>query len=463
MVGTHPGYLSGTLELGVDPALNYPGRDLFLSEAGSISLEVRDQLTNVPLANVPVQLVGSTFMIAQTDGDGIINFANVPQGEYRLCAVDATDEYRNQCYPDQLLPLGDDLSATAPLSLASGESLSLAMGLVAGASISGTLTDAYTGLPIVQPNARYAFYAATGELLYNSEMATTASGDYRLAGLPELDVHLVVGGFSELITNYYWNRELYPELPCLADCQVSAGELLQTSIVAPLTDVDFSLFPGAIVRGSVVDQISGLPIEGITVQVYEPFLLGGWVALRSGVSASAGAFEIAGLRPQANMRIGALSESSYIREAWQDRPCFDSCANGDSFDLSPEQVQENLDFDLEPGFGISGRSYEFSTGAGVRASISLVKPDGELLYRLQTDADGNYQIPPIAPGTYLAYARVFGPQGQEQCQVYQVQSCGPTAGLVDLSNATPIIVTGANTVQGIDFDLISYVFVDGFE
>src|SRR5688572_20537608 len=163
--------------------------------AGSLQGVVVRDATGGPLAKATVELRGGQFeQTTTTENDGRFYFRNIPAGAYEVTVR------RDGFAPTEVgqkWPGGPGV----PLQLRPGQTVSdLTVRMVAAASISGRIADS-AGQPL--PNAQVQALKSTfqGELrvlLPVQQVRTTATGEFRLYGLPagRYFVNVIVPGYS---------------------------------------------------------------------------------------------------------------------------------------------------------------------------------------------------------------------------------------------------------------------------
>jgi len=130
---------------------------------------------------------------------------------------------------------------------------------------------------------------------------------------------------------------------------------------------------------------------------------------------------------------------------------------GEPIDLGLEDSIEGIAFDLEFGGTISGRIVDVATGEAIPEATSwvdLFTREGDFIGRGFASSSGDYTVRGFAralsPGTYLAFGGSFDHVHQVHsgvdCPRFEVLSC-------ELSQATPVTVTNATDLAGIDFAL----------
>jgi hypothetical protein len=210
------------------------GVDFELLRRGRITGAVTDAATGLPISSVYVsafRLDGSWVAEGYTSATGAYQIANLPAGSYRI----GTDSslHRNEMY-DDLACAGscDGTTGTAVTVQTSLETPGIDFALNRLGSISGRVVDGVSGDPL----SSYVYLLDAGGQTVVSVSAY--SGLFTLAGLEPGTYYLLAREDS-----YYgtYQDELYPDVPCQPDCDVSEGTPIEVGLGSVLTGYDFSL------------------------------------------------------------------------------------------------------------------------------------------------------------------------------------------------------------------------------
>ncbi len=210
------------------------GIDFALSSGGTITGKITDALTGLPLAyrfflflyDAGGGLAGVQF----TDANGFFAFSGLHTGSYFV----ATDfnGYLDVLYNGMPCPIDCDPTFGTPIAVTFGSTTSgIDITLGTGGAVTGTVTDAVTGLPLANQYS-VKLYDAGGNLL-DSE-GTDATGSYRFAGLPD-------GSYFVTMATADYSDELYDDLPCPFGCAVTGGTPIVVSSDSTTSGIDFAL------------------------------------------------------------------------------------------------------------------------------------------------------------------------------------------------------------------------------
>lgn len=232
------------------------GVDFVLEPAGRIAGMVTEDGTNVPIQNARVEifndaasLVGST--ITDSNGDftvsGLATDTYYAKTDTSFLAGDYLDELYDgfDCDPDCDVTTGTGIAVAATQTTV-GVDFSLGQ----GGSISGTVTEDIDG---VLPTGIGGFIVRIFDEAGTDVGAalTDVTGAYTVTGLPSGNYHARTYDPSD--SDYL--DELYDDIPCTPDCDVTTGALIAVSAPAETSGIDFALlFPNADLQISKTDS-----------------------------------------------------------------------------------------------------------------------------------------------------------------------------------------------------------------
>lgn len=417
------------------------GIDFVLDRLGKVRGVVTRTSPAAPVASERVEVyddsgdwVGSDY----TASDGSYEVYGLPRGQYfvRTDTASYFDELYDDlpCEPDCVVTTG--VPVNVPLNVpVSG----IDFALVAKASIEGNVTDADTADPL---EVSVYLYDTSGSYL-SSYSTYSPRGYYRFDGLAAGTYFLRAGSSYQ---SYYLTHEgeLYDDLPCEPDCDVTTGTPVVTTTTSQVTGIDFELNRRGSIGGTVTDAATGLPISS-TIQVYR---LDGTYATQD-YSATDGSYEVVNL-PAGSYRVGTASDL-YRDEMYDDVPCGSACDTtmGAVVTVQSKLETAGIDFALDRLGSISGSVRSAASGALLGSYAYLLDTAGGTV--AWTDAySGFFELEAVNPGTYYLVAREDSYSGTYQDEVYPDVPCQPDC---DVTEGLPIVVGLGSVLTGYDFRL----------
>ena len=286
-------------------------------------------------------------------------------------------------------------------------------GMTRGATISGTVTDEDTGLPIAGIKMRA--HPVSEDRREASDTETDFEGRYTLRGLAP-------GAYVVRTRDYQrgYILEFFNDSP-----KFDLADPITVDGADAIDGIDFQLKLGAIISGRVIDADTGDPIAD--ANIYASLIDGrgnAWTNTDSG-----GRYTLPGVPSGAvDIRVQA---HGYIEEHLRLR-------------VEGAERLTGADIELGTGASISGRVVDAETGVPIsRVHVRVETNNGDCCNGSDTDFDGRYEIAGLAPGTYFVKAE--GGRGGYMGVFY--------GGALDWDGATPVTVTRTSPATGIDFQL----------
>ncbi len=398
-----------------------------------------------PLPNINVDLEQGWYGTC-TDASGHFTMDNVPYGDQYIRAGGDWNwcENKYSIYVREYYQEKIRLSEATALSISAGSDLKTGINftLTTGGTVRGRVNSAATGLPLANVHVAASIYTNNDEW-YWGNFTTGASGVYTITGLPAGDYRVRIDDMWGIPDGYA--REFYPNTP-----NYDLAQPIAVPAGGTISNIDFALEPGGIIRGRVVDQDTGLPLPNINVNA-DPGL--GW-----GISActnSNGEYELRAL-PYAGYRLQGGNDwswcgttfSPYIREYFSDALRYDQATVLQVNSTTP--ILNNTDFGLLKGGMITGKVTAQQGGqplANVHVAASIYTNNDEWYWsNMWTDATGVYTVTGLPEGNY----RVRVDDGNGIPAGYAQQYYDHT---VDWSAAKSLHIAGTLKLTGIDFAL----------
>ncbi|HZP64788.1 MAG TPA: carboxypeptidase regulatory-like domain-containing protein [Rudaea sp.] len=306
---------------------------------------------------------------------------------------------------------------------------------VTPATISGSVKDAATGLPITD-----AQILACGGFGYCGNSASVdQTGSYSLStNAGTYYVFAVANGYV---------AEVYPNAACLPgsyayDISHCPAERAQTVVLtdgSTLTNTDFSLSVGHSIRGDVRGA-ANQPLNWAWVWIYDD----AGNALTAGFTDSAGHYAFSVL-PDASYKLVAKADG-YTAQMYYQVNCGNSC----NLSLASPATVAGADIG-GANFALTQQAAVFGTVTGTggkplqNSNVSVVDGNGTVYANGWTDQYGHYSAGPLSPGNYYVYASSQG----YFSQILNGIDCGPDC---LKSGGTPTGVTIATPAQQVEAD-----------
>jgi hypothetical protein len=310
--------------------------------------------------------------------------------------------------------------------------------LAAASSISGTVSDENTkagigGMEVCPTPRPYTIETECVE--------TSASGHYELAGLP---------GGNYLVYFSAWRNNLKYVSEFYKDKRYSYEADLLSLGAAENATLNAELAEGGSISGTVTDENTGLPIEGIFACAIDHE----GIPPRCASSDADGEYTLHGL-PSGEYRVEfeGNNEVNYLRELYKDA---ETWAAATKVSVTAPAMTAGIDDELAPGAQILGHVSQVSTGTPLaKVFVCALEPaPGEREGCDTTDSEGNYAIRSLAAGTYLVAFELeyppFGPPGPSALQWWD--------GASTEAEADPIEIAPPETRSGIDGQIAKEIF-----
>jgi protocatechuate 3,4-dioxygenase beta subunit len=364
------------------------------------------------------------------------------------------------------IPCRDSLCTGArgtPIPVTAGRTTpNIDFSLAEGGVISGVVTDAATGKPVVW--ARVHFYSPDGKQVDTADAA--ANGRYASGGMPTgtyLAVAAVQDSRSSLAPQVYKGRPCAP--PTALKCDPKGGTPIVVTAPGSTTGIDFALASGGTISGAVTVAATGKPIPGARVAVYSGPLEAGFAANattdqdgRYQVSGlPGGAYYVRAVPPDTGHDFGRSDPAfaGLLDQAYPGVGCTSGACEprvkGEPVVVGGGAVVTGVDFRLRPGATVSGRVTDASSGKAVnRATVYFHAASGVIAGSGRSDFEGKYASSPLPPGQY--YLRIEPPD--EAPLAGALHPAVPYwLGNLSVKSGAPVIVEEGSVVTGKDFAL----------
>ncbi|MCX5922732.1 MAG: carboxypeptidase regulatory-like domain-containing protein [Candidatus Dependentiae bacterium] len=315
----------------------------YASAAAIIAGTVTDSVTGLPISGALVEAFrGNQVRYSTTTiGDGTYSLSGIEPSVYTL--IISAPGYQTQ---------------SVGVNPRNGQVTIVDIALVPnGGTISGTVTNAITTLPIA---------GATIEVFQDNTLigqaTTNGSGGYSVP-------NLAPGNYVVLATAAGFESHVEG-----ANVQVSA-----------ITVVDFALAttPGSI-AGTITDSVSTNPIVGAVVQVFD-----GTILVNFADTDGSGNYTFADLAPGSYTVVASAAD-------------YQSKAVG-AIVVASATTTVDIALNSNPG-SITGLVTNAANGAGIAGSVVEVFQNHTFIASALTDENGNYSITGLAAGDYIVVA-----------------------------------------------------------
>lgn len=390
-------------------------------------------------------------------------FEGVAAGAVQVCAQSADDPWIGECHGDQHLPFTDDPGAITPLELEAIASLEIVLRLDRGGTLTGIVSDRHRDAALADARLELTLFDFPGSRSRTLAIRSGADGRYAVAGLPPGAYRLQMHGVAP-----HYTPMRYPGIDCIAieDCLGNSGSYVGLNGTAVADNLGFELFPGAVLRGSVQQAGSGLPLSGVAVHAWQAGATG-LQRVASATSTGDGTYELAHVPPGAATRLGSDNFSGFLDRGWPDAACASpDCTGGTSF-VPAHGVAAGYGFALPRGRGIAGTLTVAATpspapGATIDVYRVAAGPP-QLAWTGTVSPNAAYATRGFEAGTYYVRARLDTTAAD--CLDHAGVDCPAGGGPPDPQRATPIVLPAAATdATGIDFLFRpDAMFGDGYE
>jgi len=224
-----------------------------LSPGGGITGTVTDASTGTPLGGVTVQVFSSTgaqLASVASNASGVYSFVGLAPGNYFVRTfVSAALNYVDEAY-NNIPCVPCTITTTTPVAVVgTGTTAGINLALSPGATITGTIVDAGTGLP--KANVIVTAFSSTGSSL-KSSLGSNAAGVYVIKGLPA-GTYYARSAFSA-----FFVTELYNNVPCPYNaCAVTSGAPIVLGSGTTQSGINFTVTPNG-PKDLVIDFGAGL-------------------------------------------------------------------------------------------------------------------------------------------------------------------------------------------------------------
>ncbi len=351
-----------------------------LSVAASIKGKVVDKSSGMSLQWVHVHAyphgqswgeLDSTY----TDGSGNYILSHLPTGDYDIY-FNELNGYISQWYHNSF----DQTQATMVSAVQSNQVILNDEQMVQPGSITGTVTDDTTGNPL---ESVYVQLYHAGDSSYTASAWSDAGGNYQFNNLiPATDyqVFFSISGYADQWYSVKATRD--------------TADLISVSSGQTTANVDGSLYQRGSIAGTVTDEVSGMAVYNVRVDMYDA----GGTLLDTKYTNPQGGYLFGNLPTGTNLL--KFSHADYITEWYNNQT---NQASATPIVVSGTGVQ-TADAALANIGQIAGQVIAQDTSnvlAGI--NVNAYTPAGVYVRGTTSDTNGNYAVGGLAPGSYQIY------------------------------------------------------------
>lgn len=417
--------------------------DFSLSTYGAFRGRVLDSSTGFPVDYAEVltyRADGTLIGYDYADETGGYVSGGLLAGTYFAVASSGThlDELWD-AHPCQ--PSCDPTTGT-PIAVTFGQTRDgIDFGLDLGGGVTGRVTEAVTGESL--NGVPVEVFDAAGMGVWSDY--TNGFGSYAARDLPAGTY------FARLRKTKTHLGQLWNGLPCEGDCAVTVGTPIPVSTGSATTGVDFALVSLGKISGTVTDAITGQPIGGIYVTVYNAS--GTYLGYR--YTSANGTYRVTGLT--AGNYFARADASGYVAQLYDGIACPTPCTvtGGTPIPVALSAETPGVDFALVPYGKIAGTIRDAVTGLPLSyRNVAIHDADGDIVGYAYSGAGGTYSYSGLQPGSYFVATTGSTDYVDE---LWENLDCGAPC---DVTRGTPVVVAFGVITSGIDFDLRLPYFSD---
>jgi hypothetical protein len=405
----------------VTPRTTTPGVDAALGSGASVSGTVTEDGSGDPLENVYVCVFdqANVYECDYSGIDGTYDVGGLPSGNFTVGFSDFTGAHINEFFDDVTdFELATPVTTTVP-----NETANIDASLGLAGSISGTVIEDGTGDPLQDI---YVCSEGVDNGAFNCT-TTAADGTYTIGGLATGNYTVNFRDFDGIYVNEFF------------DDATDSDSATPVSVTAPndTAGIDAGLATGGSISGTVTEDGSGDPLDGISVCAAGEDVN----AYSCTGTAADGTYTVGGL-PSGNFRVQFTDYSAiHLDEYFDDVVQYDAAT---LVGVTAPDATAGIDAGLSTGGSIAGTVTEDGSGdplEDVQVCASGVNTDYSSC--ADTAADGTYSIGPLPDDSYRV-------DFQDFAGTYLREYFDDAA---NYDSATPVVIAAAADATGIDAGL----------
>lgn len=371
-----------------------------------------------------------------TDFDGLYQIPGLSNGTYYLRTDVGYENYVDEWHED-IPVVGWTVPVEAlPVVVGGGLTNTVDFVLEVGGSISGRVTDAWSG---AISNVWVDVYDLDESRLKSG--LTGTDGRYEVFGVPP-------GTFLVRTDSYGQNYvdEWYDDVPVVPWGIPSEADVVVV-VVSQVTDnVDFTLEEGSSISGRVTTATGSIPLPDVWVDAHDED--GSWI--RSGLTGGDGRYVVEGLSATTTYARTYAIGIPYADEWYDNIPVLgvDVSAGAAALELAVGSVRTGIDFDLAPEAVISGVVTSSAGGPVSGAMLDAYTEEGVWVGSAETDGSGAYAFSRLPQGNF--FLRTYAGETNLVDEWYDDV---PLSGVEIDPEADVVYAQAGTTNAGIDFGL----------
>jgi hypothetical protein len=416
------------------------GIDFSLLRLGSIAGSLKAADTLEPVAG-RVEIFNQGGFYVDSDFGAEFHVRFLDPGSYFVATnLFFGTEFQNEVWQDHPCAAECNVTGGTPVAVALGETADgIEMLLDRFGGIEGRVVASSGGAPLEGIHLS-AYQVATGTWVRSA--TTDQQGFYRLAGLAP-------GSYKVTADSPLYRSEIFDGIFCAeGSCDPSLGQTIAVALGQTTAGIDFSLERLGFFGGTVRDQASQQPLQGVRVEIYSA---GGFWG--SYYTDEAGAYTTGGFADGSYFAaVYTSSDSEYLSEIYSGIDCR-SCppaSSGTAIPVSVGTSRLDIDFTLVKGGSITGLVVAAGDLASAGGSVIAYDSVGQVVASVSIGGDGSYSLLGLGAGNYFLMA---DPGSIELAtEVWPNLVCQPNAACTPLAGTAVEVELGAATIANFALD-----------
>ena len=448
---------------------NTSGIDFQLNLGSTVSGTVYEDDGTTAITDSDLQIVAFTgtnpcdlqyFKEVQVNSDGTYSIPGLSPGNYYLQTNSGTSFYIPEYWASNASVVECSSAEVITVS-ADTPTENINFQLSEGGSMSGTVFQANGTDPLTGTEICVDIYKTnpcnTGDWeRIGGNCINQNSGIYHISGVPAGDYYVYTNTFNSEYQQEWWTSSgSDPDCTNATPVHIEASQDTQ--------GVNFQLDFGNTVSGNLIDEATGANITnhpGMQVKLYAGDPCGSQQYLNSVEVAPDGTFSIAGIA-DGSFYLRTDTANEYLNEWYTGSGSDPDCSNAVLVSVSDNQVLTDVNFYLSKGARISG--HVFSSDGTTSVDTQGREMEIEIFQGHPcttptfidsasiSEADGSYQTPALADGTY--FLRIREKDTLEKDELYQREWWAEPESSPDCGSAQPIVIINGVDLSDKDFQV----------